>query len=335
MKHWTAGAAFAVSVSCIGPAVAADEPAAKTSAPPGIVGRVTFTGMCDASAAVMLDERRVIVADDDEDVLRVYDVSRGGAPLASTDLSTWLGAGGTSRGGAVDIEAATKVGNQALWLTSHARKDEGAKDLGQSRFFATVPTSDGTRHEPTGRPYVNLRKHLLKHPELVALGKSLKKGGPEEPVGLNLEGAVSRSDGSLLLGFRNPLIEDRALVIPLLNPEGTLRGESPRLGPGQRLDLGGLAVRDLTRWREQILIVAGPVPDGGVFRLFLWNGASGKPEPIPVDLTDLNPEAALAFDDRGLVLLLSDDGDVRVDGKKCGKAAADRRQFRGVWVQMP
>jgi hypothetical protein len=291
--------------------------------------------MCDASAAVLLDQQRMVVADDDDDALRVYDVSRGGAPLASTDLSTWLGAGGTTRGDSVDIEAATKRGGQALWLTSHSRTDDGAKDLGHSRFFATVPTSDGTRHEPIGQPYVDLRKHLLKHPELLALGKSLKKGGPEESVGLNLEGVTSASDGSLLLGFRNPLLEGRALVIPLLNPEGTLRGESPQWGAGLRLDLGGLGVRDLTRWRDQILIVAGPVPDGGLFRLFLWDGASAQPRPIPVDLTNLNPEVALVFDERGLVLLLSDDGDVRVDGKKCGKAATDRKRFRGVWVRMP
>jgi hypothetical protein len=87
--------------------------------------------------------------------------------------------------------------------------------------------------------------------------------------------------------------------------------------------------------QNQILVIAGPVPDGGIFRLFLWDGASAQPQPIPLDLGDLHPEAAVAFDDRGLVLLLSDDGDVRVDGKKCGKAAADRKRFRGVWVRMP
>lgn len=335
MNFWRCGAALALLTSCARPQIVEDATPGRSDGNARIVGHVTFTGMCDASAAVLLDDQRMVVADDDDEVLRVYDVSRGGAPLATTDLSTWLEVSDPTRRGAVDIEAATKMGSQTLWLTSHARADEGAKNLGQSRFFATVPTRDGSRHEPVGRPYMDLRKQLLQHPELKALGKSLKKGGPEEALGLNLEGVTSGQDGSLLLGFRNPLIEGRALVIPLLNPEETLRGEPPRLGAGLRLDLGGLGVRELTRWHSSILIVAGSVADGGRFALFAWDGMNAEPRPIPVDLADLNPEAALAFDDRGLVLLLSDDGDVRIDGKKCGKAAPERKQFRGAWVRMP
>ena len=39
--------------------------------------------MCDASAGVELTDTIVAVADDEDNVIRTYDVERGGAPLAS------------------------------------------------------------------------------------------------------------------------------------------------------------------------------------------------------------------------------------------------------------
>lgn len=46
-----------------------------------------FTGMCDASGAVELSRDLFAVADDEDNVLRIYDANRGGAPLSSSDVS--------------------------------------------------------------------------------------------------------------------------------------------------------------------------------------------------------------------------------------------------------
>src|SRR5687767_126916 len=97
-------------------------PPPSRSAPPT---EVVFEGMCDASGAVALSAQRMIAADDEDNVLRVYDVDRGGAPLATADVSAALGLPlkGKKRPHhpEVDLEAATRLGDRAYWLTSHGR----------------------------------------------------------------------------------------------------------------------------------------------------------------------------------------------------------------------
>ena len=43
---------------------------------------VVFEGMCDASGAIPVDERRFAIADDEENEIRFYDAESGGPPLA-------------------------------------------------------------------------------------------------------------------------------------------------------------------------------------------------------------------------------------------------------------
>jgi hypothetical protein len=58
--------------------------------------------MCDASAAVALDEDLFAVGDDEDNALRVYSRHQPGPPLWSMDVSLFLG---LRRGAEVDIEA--------------------------------------------------------------------------------------------------------------------------------------------------------------------------------------------------------------------------------------
>src|SRR5687768_14366417 len=51
---------------------------------------VTFEGTCDASGAIALDTRHFAVADDEDNVLRIYDAEAGGAARASFELSSAL-----------------------------------------------------------------------------------------------------------------------------------------------------------------------------------------------------------------------------------------------------
>jgi hypothetical protein len=54
--------------------------------PPGRF--VTFQGACDASGAIPLDGTHFLLADDEDNVLRVYDAERGGPPTRTYDLSS-------------------------------------------------------------------------------------------------------------------------------------------------------------------------------------------------------------------------------------------------------
>src|SRR5689334_8514332 len=68
---------------------------------------IVFTGMCDASAAAAVDAERFVVADDEDNILRVYS-RQGGAPLSELDLSVFLGVQGKKKSKETDLEAAAQ-----------------------------------------------------------------------------------------------------------------------------------------------------------------------------------------------------------------------------------
>jgi hypothetical protein len=309
-----------------------------TASAPAKQASLVFKGMCDASGAVVLGDTRFAVADDEDNVLRVYDSVRGGEPLDSIDVSAALELPIKKKTPEADIEAATRVGDRALWITSHGLRSSGKPAPARVRFFATTAPSAGTSLTPVGSPYHALLDDMLASPQLARFDlAAAAKLAPKAPGGLNLEGMTRRVDGSSVwIGFRNPRPEQKALVVPLLNPLAVIGGARAELGEPQLLDLGGLGIRSLSLWRSQYLIIAGAVADEAESRLFRWDGKGAVPRPVPgVDLHGFNPEAFVSRDEQDQVLLLSDDGSVEIDGLPC-KKLADRakKQFRGVWVRV-
>ena len=301
---------------------------------------VVFEGMCDASGAIALSERLLVVADDEDNVLRTYDVERGGAPLATTDLSPMLGMPlrvEKRQARELDLEAATRIGGRAWWLGSHGRNARGRLRPERLRFFATNVTEEGVR--PVGAPYERLLDDLLAEPALAQLQlAAAAELPPKAPGGLNIEGLTATPSGEMLIGFRNPVPGGRALLVPLRNAaelaEGT-EGVRARFGPPILLDLGGDGIRALSWWRGRYLIVAGPYASGGRSRLYAWDGA-GAPRLLPIDLGGFNPEGFFTPEERDEILLLSDDGEREIDGVPC-KELEDpaRRRFRGLWIRLP
>jgi hypothetical protein len=295
---------------------------------------VSFEGTCDASSAVELGRSRALVADDENNLLRIYDVERGGKAVVEIDVSASLGLDQPS-GAESDLEGATRVGERAYFLSSHARTSKGKRDPDRLLFFATELPSDsgGLKVLGTSR---SLLENLMDEPRLARFGlRAASSLAPKEPGGLNLEGLTVRAEGGLWLGFRNPVPEGRALLVGLLNPEEVIEGKKAQFSEPLLLDLGGLGVRALSRWKSTTLILAGPSGDGGPFKLFRLKGASTA-EPLAVDLSGIGAEAIFADDSRDEVLVLSDDGTREVAGKACKKLKDPRKKsFRGVWVSVP
>lgn len=298
---------------------------------------VVFVGMCDASGAVAIDHGRFIVADDEDNVLRVYDSARGGTPIDSVDVSAFLNLPKKKKPQEADIEAATSVGGVALWITSHGLSSKGKVQAGRFRLFATSLGESGSI-APTGTPYERLLDDLLNVPAIAALGfADASRIPPKEPGGLNLEGMTERvDDTSVFIGFRNPRPQNRAVVIPILNPLAIIAGESARFGEPLLLDLGGLGIRGMSLWRGRYLLLGGAVSRETESRLFVWDGTSPTPTAVPsVGLHDFNPEGFVSYDDRDEVLLLSDDGSALIDGQECKRLEdPQRKRFRGRWVRV-
>ncbi len=156
---------------------------------------------------------------------------------------------------------------------------------------------------------------------------------PKADGGLNLEGMTAGPDGALVLGFRSPVPDGRALLVRLDRPDEFLAGGAAALGPPVQLELGGHGVRGITWWRGRYVLVAGPADTGGPARLFAWDG-HGAAVPWSVDLAGYNPEGTFSPDGEPRLLLLSDDGAAPIDGVAC-KDSPDpaARRFRGVWLR--
>ena len=298
---------------------------------------VTFLGTCDASGAVPLGERLFALADDENNVLRVYDARRGGRPVYEVDVSAAIGLRGDNVPEA-DIEAATKFGEYALWITSHGLSSRGKLQPSRFRFFATTAPVEGTGLAPIGRAYEGLLADMQAAPQLKSFHLEQAAAlAPKAEGGLNIEGMTVTRDGrSVWIGFRNPRPEGKALLVPLHNPLEVVEGARAEFGLPVLLDLGGLTVRVVSLWHGRYVIGAGSAGnERDPARLYSWDGAT-EATLIPLDLHGLNLEAMVGFEQEKELLLLSDDGTAMVDGVAC-KEQTDpaKKYFRGMWSALP
>ena len=303
-------------VACLGTAVAAALPLHAASP------RVYF-GLCDASAVETLDATLFAVADDEENVIRVYDQHGGGLPVYSLSLSSFLGVDPTKP--EADVEAAARIGDLIYWITSHGNNTEGKERISRQRFFATTSgVSNGVvRLQPVGRPYAHLLADLLQEPRLRRFDLASAARRPPKSVGaLNIEGLTATPEGHLLIGFRNPLPQGQAIILPLLNPAGLIAGQPAQFGEPRLLDLDGLGIRSLSSWQGKYLIVAGSHDGKGQSHLYFWPGNDEAPQRVPlVPFAGFNPESIAFYEVDGVThwLVVSDDGTSEIHRKPCKK----------------
>jgi hypothetical protein len=302
---------------------------------------VVFSGACDASGAVELSESSFVVADDEDNVLRVYDADKGGTPTSSFDVSAFLGLPVKGKkhpkhAPEIDLEAATRIGDRAYFITSHARSSNGKLRPERLRFFATTAPADGELRL-VGRAYEGLLDDLLGDARLEPYGLRSAAGlPPKAPGGLNLEGMTARVEGGVWLGFRNPIPQGRALLVPLLNPEGLIAGERARFGEPLTLDLGGLGVRGLSYWHGRYLILAGSFDAGATSKLVTWDGHRQLATIPSEELRHYNPEGLFTPETRDRILLLSDEGSRLIGSVECKRLTDPaQKRFRGLWLALP
>lgn len=298
-----------------------------------------YVGMCDASAAVGLGTDLFVVANDEDNRLRVY---RRGEPraLKEFDLGAFLQ---VADGEEADLEGATRTPDGLVyWIASHGANRNGKPRPARRRLFATRIVEDrGTAViETVHRPYADLVADLAGEPSFAKYGFArAAEIAPEASGGLNIEGLASTPDGRLLVGFRNPLSEGRAIVVPIDNPQAILAGSAkPTFGAPTELDLGGRGVRSLeyVEAAKAYLIVAGPTGDEGTFKLFLWAGpGTTAVSPVDAALPDLQPEAFVSLGPSKEILLISDDGGRAMGRRTCKQAEPAQQRFRTRTITLP
>ncbi len=287
-------------------------PAADAQAEP-----MDYIGICEASAAVALDESHFVVASDETNTLQIY--RRGIAkPVQALKFKSFLGSE-TS-----DIEAAARIGDKVYWISSFSRPTGGGNAGGRSVLFASkiVRTAGGPTLEPIGTPFEGLRGYLK---------KELHRPGTD----INIEGLAATPQGDLLIGFRAPLIDKMAPVLRLTNPAAvTERGEEPHFGKPHMLDLGDRGIRSID-WTGLLpplyLVLAASEKDKGEkFSLYSWSGDDRPPVKLPPKFpSDFTAEALVFYPEKGLVQILSDDGK---KGVKESDVPKKKRRFRSIDV---
>jgi hypothetical protein len=298
----------------------------------------TFHGMCDASAAVSLNADLFAVANDEDNILRVYHRQPGGMPAFTFDMTSFLRIG--KKKPEADIEASATIGDRVYWITSHGRNAKGKDRPNRERFFATTFTvANGiVKLTPVGRPYAHLLDDLVRAPKLARFNlAAAAKLAPKEPGALNIEGLTTTPEGHLLIGFRNPIPQGKALLVPLLNPAELIEGKPAKLGDPIQLDLGGFGVRSMGGSKENYLIIAGPCDSEGESRAYEWNGSNAFPRHLAgIRFPGLNPEGLAFTTEQGHTdfYVLSDDGTLKIGGVDCKKLKDPaQRQFRGYTLQ--
>ena len=300
---------------------------------------VTHSGACDASGAVAVGPGTFVVASDEDNVLRVYGPTDTAPQPGALDVSAFLGL--KPGGPEADLEGATRIGDVIYWITSHGADGKGRPRPSGRRLFATqVAVVDGrAQFTPVGQPYEMLVQDFIADPELQSYGlKAAAKRAPKTPNALNIEGLTATPDGGLLIGFRNPIPQGKALVVPLLNPKDVVMGKAKaKLGSPILLSLAGLGIRSVeySAARGEYLIVAGPDGVNGPFQLYRWSGSkSDAPIEVPsVSFAGLQPEALIVYaDNANTIEILSDDGTRDIHGVPCKDLPIDQRVFRSLRV---
>lgn len=326
-----------------------------------------FTGTSDASTAVAIDSQFMLVADDENQVLRLYDRSNSGLPIAGFDFTSSLGLTDTSAGvpREVDLEASLRVGNRIYWLGSLSNSSSGADRPNRNRLFATDVSGSGatTSLSYVGR-YDNLKANLISWGDANGYNFTASAAPgviPEvaDGSGFNIEGVTIAPNGTTAyVAFRAPEVptasRTRALIAPITNFADLVTGlaTTASIGAAIELDLGGRGIREIKRSSGgDYLIIAGPTDTAtGTapkdFRLYTWSG-NGADAPVlrSADLTSLLAGGSFEsivdlptnLSSSSQIQLLVDNGDT--DFYNNGTAAKELNQnnfkkFRGEWFTL-
>ncbi|WP_372347032.1 DUF3616 domain-containing protein [Streptomyces sp. KL116D] len=312
-----------------------------------------FTGSSDASAAVDVGGGYVVVADDESNVLRLYDGSASGAPVKTWDMSSKVGADKE-----IDIEGGTRVGDLIYWTGSLGNNKDGEYKADRNTVFTTTVSGSGASTQLTyAHSYKKLRDQLVSWDKANGNRYGFAAGTasgevPKQIDGFNVEGLefAPGSTTTAYVGFRAPLVPPKnggkALIVPVTNMDKVVAsGSTPVFGTPIELDLGGLAVRDIRKnAANQYLIVAGSWAaddNSDPYALYRWDGVAGTAPTKVADLPTTDPggwESVVSVPDLSVAgqraQLITDDGaaDLYGDGTEAKDLTHDEwKKSRATW----
>lgn len=242
--------------------------------PPAPPAFLPLTGVYEPSAIQQLADGRFLVVEDEKDspfslVTLNPDGSVGSIPLGTGSTT---GDGGLGKLDDLEGLACNRSGH-VFAITSHSRDGDGEEKKSRHKLVR-FSIQEGRIVDP--RKVTDLKSALTTaHPVLAAAAQILDV---KTQGGLNIEALeITPDQQRLLLGFRSPLLEGRAIIAGIENPDALFdSGEPPRIADGLiTLDLDGHGLRGMSYLPALggYLLISGPVSkEQSQFRLWFWDG---------------------------------------------------------------
>lgn len=274
-----------------------------------------LSGIYEPSAVQQLPDGRFLVVEDEKShPFSLVSIGADGS-VAAAPLTPGLLESGDGFWKLDDLEGLTLDRAGRLYaITSHSRDGDG--DVKKSRDKLVRFRIEGDRVRDT-QVVRGLKPALTEAYPVLAAAAAVRD--VKEDGGLNIEAMeITPDQRQLLIGFRSPLLDGRAIVAAVENPDAMFdAGEAPRLAPTlATLDLGGKGIRGLAHvpGLGGYLVVAGPVARQQVqFSLWFWGGlpdAPARPVAVPglAGFEHAEGVSAAVIGGRQAIVIVSDDG---------------------------
>ncbi|MFK7856664.1 MAG: DUF3616 domain-containing protein [Granulosicoccus sp.] len=276
-------------------------------------------GVYEPSGAVSLPDGRVLVIEDEAEwPISVLKSNSVGSKFSveRVSFSTFTGSAGTKLNDLEGVVIGPAGGIYAI--TSHSRDSRGKRSKSREKIIRS--TLENNR---LSKPIV--RRDLRQ--SLVAEFPILKYAAKERILGtgnaLSIEGLSFDSHGhNLWLGFREPVVDGKSVIISISNPVSALENNEPFVFNKKPilLDLDRGGIRDIVydHYLDGYLIVTqreGTKKEKR-FKLWFWSG-NEKTDPIRIKIAGVDNLKRTEGITTSMVngqkklLLLSDDGDRR------------------------
>ena len=274
-------------------------------------------GSCDASAMADVGGGYFYVADDENNILRLYNSQLSGMPLRTVNAEGF--ANGSEE---YDVEGATVSddGKTIYWITSLANSKKGKEKPYRNRAFTTKINGSGAEATLTSGAYSEkFRDAMIKFGDdngwnFSASASFANSMIPKRIDGFNVEGLTLKTNGNgaAYIGFRAPCVPKKgvtptssnrkyAVMATVENFEQIFSGSgksstTPQVGAPVLFDFGGLGIRSIERVGDYYVIIAGLFEGGGTPKAYLWDGTTNEnADPITVSGGHLT-EMALALE---------------------------------------
>ena len=273
-------------------------------------------GMFEPSGIVQLNDGRLLAVEDEPTspfVVITPNTNDGSFSISNLRINALYHPAMTQIS---DLEGVTIDPSGSIYaITSHSRNSNGKRKPEREKIIHFIIDGDRLLRSSVR---IDFRKKLIK--AFPVLKKAAKERDVKDERGLNIEGLTFSPDGDVLwVGLRAPLIDEKAIMIGVLNPRATLEsGESFQfIDQPVALDLDSGGIRDIaydpTLSGYLILSQRENTKTEKAFKLWLWSG-NAQSAPRRIRITDIKKLkrtegiASVRLKGRDQLLLVNDDG---------------------------